>query len=138
MLLSTSFSLNQVTTVTAIILVQWHVLQSQTLLQITMMIHSCFAVSLFLFQCTRWGIPFKSYSRLYAISIQGLMQRTKPSKVRMMSILLIMQVNIHYFCNNALRYLCNLLLLAFSLSPGGFLVTVVFSGLSKSSSFKFT
>ena len=46
--------------------------------------------------------------------------------------------NIHYFSNNTLRYLCNLLLLAFSLSPGGFLVTVVFSGLSKSSSFKFT
>ena len=57
------------------------------------------------------------------------MERTKPSKVRMMSILLIMQVNIHYFSNNALRYLCILLLLAFSLSPGGFLVTVVFLGL---------
>ena len=65
-------------------MLQGHVLQSQTLLQITMIIYSCFAVSLFLFQCTRWGIPFKSYLRLYAISIQGLMQRTKPSKVRMM------------------------------------------------------
>ena len=102
------------------------------------MIESCFAVSLFLLRCTRWEIPFKSYSRLYAISIQGLMQRTEPSEVRMMSILLIMQVNIHFFSNSILRYLCNLLLLGGFLNPRGVLVTVVLSGLSKSSTFKFT
>ena len=55
----------------------------------------------------------------------------------MMSILLIIQVHIH-LSNSILRYLCNLLLLAFSLNPRAFLVTVVFSGLSKSSTFKFT
>ena len=54
------------------------------------------------------------------------------------AILLIMQVNIHFFSNSILRYLCNLLLLALSLYPRGLLATVVFSGLSKSSSFKFT
>ena len=54
----------------------------------------------------------------------------------MMSILLIMQVKIHFFSDSILRYLCNLLLLAFSLNPRGVLVTVVFSGLSKNQHFQ--
>ena len=66
------------------------------------------------------------------------MQRTEQSEVRMMSILLIMQVHIHFFSDSILRYLCNLLLLACSLNLRGFLVTVVLSGLLKSSTFKFT
>ena len=102
------------------------------------MIESCFAVSLFLLQCTRWEIPFKSYSRLYAISIQGLMQRTEPSEVRMMSIILIMQVNIHFFLIVFCVICVILLLLGGFLNPRGVLVTVVLSGLSKSSTFKFT
>ena len=57
------------------------------------------------------------------------MQRTEPSEVRMMSVLLIKQVNIHFFSDSILRYLCNLLSLAFSVNPRGFLIFVVFSGL---------
>ena len=64
------------------------------------------------------------------------MQRTEPSEVRMMSILLIIQVNTHFFSDSILRNLCNLLSLAFSLNPRDFLEFVVFSGLSKSKTFK--
>ena len=65
-LLSCTFGWSHTKTFPAILLVfQGHVLRSQTLLQIIIIIiHSCFAVSLFLIQCIRWGIPFKSYSRL--------------------------------------------------------------------------
>ena len=63
-LASSTFSWSQVAIVPAIEMLQGHVLRSQTLLQIIIMIHSCFVVSLFLIQCTQWGIPFKSYSRL--------------------------------------------------------------------------
>ena len=63
-LASSTFSWSQVAIVPAIILLQGHVLRSQTLLQMIIMIHSCFAVSLYLTQCTQWGIPLESYSRL--------------------------------------------------------------------------
>ena len=75
-LASSTFDWSHISTLPAMML-QRPVLQSQMLLQITIIIHSCFAVSLFLLQCTRWGIPFKSYSRLWAVNTQGLMQVTR-------------------------------------------------------------
>ena len=64
------------------------------------------------------------------------MQRTAPSEVRIMSILLIKQVNTHFFSDSILHYLCNLLSLAFSLNPRGFPIFVVFSGLVQKQDFQ--
>ena len=61
---SSTLNLSQISTVPAIIMLQEPVLPSQMLLQMMGINRSCCAVSLFLIQCTRWGIPFKSYSRL--------------------------------------------------------------------------
>ena len=74
---SSTLNWGQIRTFSAIIILQESVLQSQMLLQIMGINRSCCAVSLVLIQCTRWGIPFKSYSRLLAISIQDLMQLTR-------------------------------------------------------------
>ena len=57
------------------------VLQSQMLPQMMGISRSCCAVSLFSIQCTRWGVPFKSYSRLCAVNTQGLMQLTRLSPI---------------------------------------------------------
>ena len=51
-LASSTFDWSHISTLPAMML-QRPVLQSQMLLQITIIIHSCFAVSLFLLQCTR-------------------------------------------------------------------------------------
>ena len=63
------------------IMLQRPVLQSQMLLRMMGISRSCCAVSLFSIQCTRWGVPFKSYSRLCAVNTQGLMQLTRLSPI---------------------------------------------------------
>ena len=88
-LASSIFDWSQISTVPAIMMLQEPVLQSQMLLQMMGINRSCCAVSLFLIQCTRKGIPFKSYSRLSTVNTQGLLQLTRLS--------LIVQVRgIHY------------------------------------------
>ena len=70
-------------------MLQEPVLQSQMLFQMMGINRSRCAVNNFQIQCTLWGIPFKSYSRLWAVNTQGLMQITRLS--------LIVQVRgIHY------------------------------------------
>ena len=87
-LASSIFDWSPISTFPAIML-QRPVLQSQMLLQMMGINRSCCAVSLFLIQCTRKGIPFKSYSRLSTVNTQGLLQLTRLS--------LIVQVRgIHY------------------------------------------
>ena len=63
-LLSCTFSWSQIRTVPAIMILLEPVLQSQMLLQMIGIKSSCCAVNNFQIQCTQWGIPFKSYSRL--------------------------------------------------------------------------
>ena len=83
------FQMEPYQSVPAIIMLQEPELQSQMLLQMMGIDRSCCAVNNFQIQCTQWGIPFKSYSRLWAVNTQGLMKLTRLS--------LIVQVRgIHY------------------------------------------
>ena len=52
------------TDIPAILMFLEPVLQSQMLLQVMGISRLCCAVRNFLIQCTQWGIPFESYSRL--------------------------------------------------------------------------